>query len=183
MSVELAARAPLRPSAARASARSGSASAAMSASRTAATAGAPKQAAAMKGRPGDGALSATTATRSMSSGRPRASSAKLTQSIAARSARPSATASTLPSCEPVTTTARKKGAGPAIGAIVERNRFIPVLLSQPLSAAIEPRNSPSARRGSVTRRITKLRCEVSSQPGNSYSGAAISATASLSQVT
>ncbi len=46
----------------------------------------------MNGRFGDSALSATTATCSISSGRPRSRSAKLTQSIEARSARPSATA-------------------------------------------------------------------------------------------
>ena len=71
----LAGRALLRPSAAHASARFGSASVASSASRAAAIVEALTPAAAMKGRLGERGLSATTATRSMSSGRPRARSA------------------------------------------------------------------------------------------------------------
>ena len=83
----------------------------------------------MNGKQGESGLSATTVTLSTSSGRPRLSSAKLTQSIDARSALPAAIASTLASCEPVTTIARKKGAPRATEAIAARNRFMPVLLS------------------------------------------------------
>jgi NAD(P)-dependent dehydrogenase (short-subunit alcohol dehydrogenase family) len=109
------------PSAVRVSARSGSASAAISALRTAAIVKAARLAAAMNGKQGEGALSATMATRSTSSGRPRPRSAKLTQSIDAISARPLSTAATLASCEPVRTTEEKNAAPPAIGAIIARN--------------------------------------------------------------
>ena len=137
----------------------------------------------MNGKPGESGLSATMATRPMSSGRPRLRSAKLTQSIEARSATPSATAATLASCEPVTIVAPKKGAPRATGAIAARNRFMPVLLSCALSAAVAPRNSLKLRRGSRARRMMKLRCEAPSQPGNAYSGVAINVTASLRPLT
>ncbi len=77
----------------------------------------------------------------------------------------------------------EKGAPPAIGAIAARNKFMPVLLSQAFSAAVEPRNSSSLRRGSRARHTRKPRCAAPSQPGKAYSGAAMSATASLSPVT
>ncbi len=64
-------RAPMRPSAARVSARSGSASAASSASRTASIVGDGRRAEAMNGKQGESGVSATMATRSRSSGRPR----------------------------------------------------------------------------------------------------------------
>ena len=46
---------------------------------------------------------------------------------------------------------------PAIGAIIARNRFMPVLLSWMLSAATTPRNSLRSLRESVARRMIKLR--------------------------
>ena len=83
----------------------------------------------MNGKPGESAALATMATRSIEFGSA-ASQEREADAIDRGEVRtPSATAATLASCEPVTMIARKKGAPRATGAIVARNKFMPVLLS------------------------------------------------------